>query len=98
MIPTTQEVPRIWTEDSLNIKPERELTTPNLASVELVYFEEYNRIDEAFYREKQIQNWSRAKKEALINGELSLLKKSAECQNDSHYKNKPLGDRAEPRA
>lgn len=34
--------------------------------VELVYFEEFNRIDEAFYREKQIQKWSRKKKEALI--------------------------------
>ncbi len=37
--------------------------------VELVYFEEYNRIDHAFYREKQIQGWGRKKKEALINGE-----------------------------
>lgn len=36
--------------------------------VELVYYEEYQRIDEAFYREKQVQGWSRKKKEALING------------------------------
>jgi putative endonuclease len=35
--------------------------------VKLVYFEEFNRVDEAFYREKQIQGWSRKKKEALIN-------------------------------
>ena len=34
--------------------------------VKLVYFEEYDRIDRAFYREKQVQNWSRAKKKALI--------------------------------
>ena len=34
--------------------------------VELVYFEEFERIDEAFYREKQVQGWSRKKKEALI--------------------------------
>ncbi len=34
--------------------------------VKLVYFEEYHRIDQAFYREKQIQNWSRVKKKALI--------------------------------
>jgi len=33
---------------------------------ELVYFEEFNRIDLAFYREKQIQKWRREKKEALI--------------------------------
>ncbi|MDP3462011.1 MAG: GIY-YIG nuclease family protein [Bacteroidales bacterium] len=34
--------------------------------VELLYVEEFQRIDQAFYREKQIQGWSRAKKEALI--------------------------------
>ncbi len=36
--------------------------------VTLVYFEEFQRIDDAFYREKQIQGWSRKKKEALIHG------------------------------
>jgi len=35
--------------------------------VKLAYFEEYERIDLAFNREKQIQGWSRKKKEALIN-------------------------------
>lgn len=30
--------------------------------VKLVYFEEYSRIDEAFYREKQVQGWKRRKK------------------------------------
>ena len=34
--------------------------------VKLVYFEEFKRIDEAFYREKQVQGWSRKKKQALI--------------------------------
>jgi putative endonuclease len=34
--------------------------------VEVVYFEEYDRVDEAFYREKQVQGWSRVKKDALI--------------------------------
>ena len=41
--------------------------------VELIYFEEYSRIDEAFYREKQVQHWSRKKKEALIDGKYSDL-------------------------
>ena len=36
--------------------------------VELVYVEEFSRIDHAFYREKQVQGWSRKKKEALIKG------------------------------
>ena len=30
--------------------------------VKLIYYEEYSRIDEALYREKQIQGWSRKKK------------------------------------
>ncbi len=41
--------------------------------VELVYSEEYNRVVEAFNREKQVQNWSRAKREALINNKTELL-------------------------
>lgn len=41
--------------------------------VRLVYFEIYQRIDEAFYREKQVQGWSRKKKEALINNAPELL-------------------------
>jgi precorrin-3B C17-methyltransferase len=41
--------------------------------VKLVYFEEFDRIDTAFNREKQVQGWSRAKKEALINHEFNKL-------------------------
>lgn len=44
--------------------------------VELVYVEEYERIDEAFYREKQIQGWSRRKKEALIAGNFDTLSRA----------------------
>jgi putative endonuclease len=43
--------------------------------VKLMYFEEYDSITLAFKREKQIQNWSHAKKEALIDGNIALLKK-----------------------
>lgn len=43
--------------------------------VNLVYQEEFSRIDEAFYREKQVQGWSRKKKEALINNEHYKLPK-----------------------
>ncbi len=41
--------------------------------VKLVYSEEYERVADAFYREKQVQGWRRAKKEALINGSPELL-------------------------
>ena len=55
--------------------------------VKLVYFEEYSRIDEAFYREKQVQGWSRKKKEALINGLSDELKIAAACINQTHFTN-----------
>lgn len=45
--------------------------------VNLLYFEEFDRIDEAYYREKQIQGWSRKKKEALINGDIEKLQEFA---------------------
>ena len=45
--------------------------------VKLVYREEFPRIDDAFHREKQIQNWSHAKKLALIGGNAEELKKKA---------------------
>ena len=47
--------------------------TKNRLPVKLVYFEEYSRIDTAFYREKQVQRWRREKKEALIRGEFKKL-------------------------
>ena len=55
--------------------------------VKLVYIEKFNRIDKAFNREKQIQGWSRAKKEALINKNPGLLHDLSECKNDSHFSN-----------
>jgi len=36
--------------------------------VRLLYFEEYERMDDAFQREKQVQNWGRAKRLALARG------------------------------
>jgi putative endonuclease len=41
--------------------------------VELIYCEEFDRIDHAFYREKQIQRWSHEKKKALIEGRIQEL-------------------------
>jgi len=41
--------------------------------VALIYYEEYDRIDYAFYREKQLQGWSRKKKLALMDGDFDLL-------------------------
>lgn len=50
--------------------------------VKLVYYEEFDRIDEAFYREKQVQGWSRKKKEALINSQYNQLPKLSMAYRD----------------
>jgi putative endonuclease len=50
--------------------------------VTLVYFEEFQRIEEAFYREKQIQNWNRKKKEALIQLQFEKLPELSRAYRD----------------
>ena len=41
--------------------------------VELAWSAEYARVDEAYAAEKQIQGWSRAKRQALIDGRTEQL-------------------------
>lgn len=61
--------------------------------VKLVYCEFFDslserlrqRVAEAFDREKQVQGWSRKKKQALMNSDFNGLHQLAECQNESHY-------------
>jgi len=55
--------------------------------VKLVYVEAFERIDDAFYREKQVQGWSRKKKEALIKEMPEELHQLAACMNETHFKN-----------
>jgi len=45
------------------------------SSFTLVYSENYSTRKEAMQREVQLKRWTRAKKEALIKGDLELLKK-----------------------
>ncbi len=49
------------------------LYTQKRLPVELLYYEEFDRIDEAYNREQQIKGWSRKKKQALINKSPELL-------------------------
>ena len=51
--------------------------------VKLVYCEFYERVADAFYREKQVQGWSRKKKQALMAGDSDLLHWLAECRNET---------------
>ena len=53
--------------------------------VKLLFYEEYARIDQAFMREKQIQGWSRKKKEALMSDNILDLHLLAVCNNSTHY-------------
>lgn len=47
--------------------------TKNRLPVRLLYFEQYDRIENAFLREKQVQRWGRAKRLALVKGQLEKL-------------------------
>jgi putative endonuclease len=56
--------------------------TKKYLPVKLVYYEEHSCIDEAFYREKQIQGWSRRKKLALINSDNYKLPELSKAYRD----------------
>ena len=50
------------------------LFTAQRRPVRLVYKEPFEHIEDALKREHQIKKWSRAKKEALIDGDFSVLR------------------------
>ena len=50
--------------------------------VKLVYTEEYPTIEEAYKRERQLHGWSRAKKEALMRGDIEELKELSKGRGD----------------
>ncbi len=52
---------------------EGSIYTKKRLPVKLLYVEEFPRIDEAFYREKQVQGWNRKKKVALMEGKVKDL-------------------------
>ncbi|MCR2762755.1 GIY-YIG nuclease family protein [Microbacterium sp. zg.B48] len=41
--------------------------------VRVLYYEDFDRIEDAFHREKQIQGWGRAKRLALVEGDVERL-------------------------
>jgi len=63
--------------------------TYNRRSLELIFHQEFNNIDQAIYFEKKIKNWSGKKKLALANGEYKMLQILSECRNASHSKYNP---------
>lgn len=71
---------RIWEHDQGIIKG----YTYGKRSVTLVYYQEFRNINEAITFEKQLKGWRRAKKEALIENNISRLKELAR-----NYKSHP---------
>jgi putative endonuclease len=67
--------------------------TSNRLPVKLIYGEEYDRVADAYAREKQVQGWRRAKREALINGAPELLPALAKkiFNKSTIDKNNPAG-------
>ncbi|SFU30485.1 putative endonuclease [Pustulibacterium marinum] len=61
--------------------------TYNRRPVELVWSQSFTEPVQAILFEKKIKKWSRAKKEALINGAYEMLSELSECKNISHYMN-----------
>ena len=51
--------------------------------VKLIYYEKFQRIDEAFAREHQVKGWNRKKKEALINNQSELLPELSKSKEQS---------------
>ena len=61
---------RLW-EHSAGLGAEY---TKHRRPVKLVWHAEFENVGEAFFWEKRIQRWSRAKREALIRGDLAALR------------------------
>ena len=57
--------------------------------LELIFYQEFNDVNQAIYFEKKIKNWSGKKKLALANGDFDLLQILAECRNATHSKYNP---------
>jgi putative endonuclease len=58
--------------------------TSSRLPVRLEFSKEFSDINDAMRAERQIKNWSRAKKQALIRGDLDLLHALATCKNGTH--------------
>ena len=66
--------------------------TYNRRPVELIFYQEFNEVEQAIYFEKKIKNWSAKKKFALANRDYNMLQILAECRNARHSKYKPKNE------
>ena len=68
---------------------DRSTYTYSRRPVKVVFFQEFNDVEQAIRFEKKIKKWSKSKKEALILGDFELLQSLSECRNATHYKYRP---------
>ena len=61
---------RLWQH---NHDPDGPVYTRHRRPVRVVWSAQYDSVEQAFWYEKQIQGWSRRKREALIRGDFELL-------------------------
>ncbi len=66
----------------------RECFTYKRRPLELIFYQDFNEVEQAIYFEKKIKKWSRQKKRALIDGNYDMLQILAECRNATHFKYK----------
>ena len=62
--------------------------TFNRRPVELIFYQEFNDVEQAIYFEKKIKKWSAKKKLALANDDFDMLQILSECRNATHHKYK----------
>lgn len=55
----------------------------------LIFYQEFNDVEQAIYFEKKIKKWSALKKLALANNDYDMLQILSECRNFTHSKYKP---------
>jgi len=61
--------------------------TNNRRPVKLIFSDYFGDVYDAISAERQIKGWTRAKKEALIQGNFKLLHELSECTNESNSQN-----------
>jgi putative endonuclease len=83
----TNNVARRFEEHQQGSK--RDSYTYKRRPLELVFQQEFNDVLQAIYFEKKIKSWTRAKKQALIDGNVALLQLLSECRNANHHKYNP---------
>jgi len=57
--------------------------------LELIFYQEFNDVEQAIYFEKKIKKWSAVKKLALANENFEMLQLLSECRNMTHFKYRP---------